>query len=303
MVIKISEYSPRFTCLLDPGKRDPVATLATLTLLSYAKLLSTTIAVLSFAILHYPDGSKATVWLSDGNIQYFHGKHIPLAIVAILIVLVGVPYTLLLFFWQWIMRTSHCNCFSRWIWDTKLNVIITTYHAPFNYEYRFWMGLLLIVWVVLYLTAAIRESQNPRLPLLTTLILVGFLLSLKGAIGIRLYKKMSIDIMETVILVNLFVFSGFSLYKFNTDYKAQVVIAYSSTAVVLLALVGVIMYHIIILIKRRKAALVQYNYTPLIQPVDAALSVTDAEITYSTVEGPTGQENSLRNSSSNSESD
>ena len=50
LVIKISEYSPRFTRLIGPGKRDTVATLATLVLLSYAKLLSTTIAVLSFAV-------------------------------------------------------------------------------------------------------------------------------------------------------------------------------------------------------------------------------------------------------------
>ena len=309
IVIKISEYSPRFTRLLAPGKRDPVATLATLTMLSYAKLLSTTIAVLSFAVLRYPDGSKTIVWLPDGNVQYFHGKHIPLAIVAILIVLVGVPYTLLLFFWQWLMRTSQHNCYSRctWIWDSKLNAFITTYHAPYNYEYRFCTGLLLIVRVVLYITAAVTESQNPRVPLLMTLLLVGFLLFLKGAAGMRLYKKTSVDIVETVILVNLFVFSGFSLYKFKSDNKTQVVIAYSSTVTVLLVLIGVIMYHIIVIVKKRKAVhshIQCYDHTPLIQPVEAALStISDSEITYSTVEGPTGQENSFKDSSSNNESD
>ena len=47
MVIKVSDHSPRFTRFIMQGRRDPVATLATLTLLSYSKLLSTTIAVLS----------------------------------------------------------------------------------------------------------------------------------------------------------------------------------------------------------------------------------------------------------------
>ena len=102
LIIIVSEYSPRFVRLV--GKRDPIATLATLILLSYATLLSTTIRALSFAVIEYPDGSQETVWLLDGNVKYFQGKHAALAIVALLIILIGVPYTLLLFFWQWIVR-------------------------------------------------------------------------------------------------------------------------------------------------------------------------------------------------------
>ena len=97
IVIIVSEYSPRFAGLI--GKRDPVATLATLILLSYAKLLSVTITALSFAILYYPDGSRETVWLPDGNVKYFQGKHVALVLMALLIILIGVPYTILLFLW------------------------------------------------------------------------------------------------------------------------------------------------------------------------------------------------------------
>ena len=151
MVIKISEHSPTFTRLIGPGKRDPVATLATLTLLSYAKLLSTTIAILSFAVLHYPDGSVVVVWLPDGSVQFFRGKHIALVIAACLITLIGVPYTFLLFFWQWLIRAPNRKCF-KWTNDTSFNAIITTYHAPYNYKHRYWTGLLLLVRIVLYIT-------------------------------------------------------------------------------------------------------------------------------------------------------
>ena len=58
--------------------------MATLILLSYAKLLSTTIVVLSFAILDYPEGSHI-VWLLDGNIKYLQGRHIGLFTAAIVI--------------------------------------------------------------------------------------------------------------------------------------------------------------------------------------------------------------------------
>ena len=97
----MSSYFTRFARLI--GKRDPAATLATLILLSYAKLLSTTITTLSFAVLDYPDGSQKTVWFPDGNVMYFQGKHVALVLTAMLIVLVGVPYTILLFLWQWLV--------------------------------------------------------------------------------------------------------------------------------------------------------------------------------------------------------
>ena len=55
-VIIISSYSIRFSKLI--GSKDPVATLATLILLSYAKILETCFESLSVGILSYPDGSR-----------------------------------------------------------------------------------------------------------------------------------------------------------------------------------------------------------------------------------------------------
>ena len=149
IIIIVSEYSSRFAALI--GRKDPIATLATLILLSYAKLLSITITALSFTDINYPDGSQETVWLPDGNVKYFQGKHAALVIVALLIILVGVPYTILLLLWQWIVRAP------RWKWtrNTKLNAFIAVYHVPYNSKYRYWTGLLLLVRVVLYII-------NPR---------------------------------------------------------------------------------------------------------------------------------------------
>ena len=55
---------------------NPVAVLATLFLLSYAKLLRSIINPLFFTFLKYPYDTKE-VWLVDGNIPYLKGK--PLA--------------------------------------------------------------------------------------------------------------------------------------------------------------------------------------------------------------------------------
>ena len=170
IVIIVSEYSPRFAALI--GKKDPIATLATLILLSYAKLLSITITALSSATMDYPDGSREMVWLPDANVKYFLGKHAALVIVALLIILVGVPYTLLLLLWQWIVRAPRWRVFN-WTRNTKLIAFIAAYHVPYNTKYRYWTGLLLLVRVVLYITASLTVSDNPQVALVATIILVG----------------------------------------------------------------------------------------------------------------------------------
>ena len=87
VVIIISSYSSRFSSLI--GKKNPVATLATLILLSYAKLLEISFKTLSVGVLEYPDGSSEMVWLPDASVKYLSGKHIPLFIAALVVLVVG----------------------------------------------------------------------------------------------------------------------------------------------------------------------------------------------------------------------
>ena len=280
LVIIISEHSPRFTRLI--GRRDPVATLATLILLSYAKLLSTTISVLSFAILDYPDGSHV-VWLPDGNVKYLQGKHIILFTAAILIVLLGVSYTLLLFFWQWCIQTPHWVIFG-WIRNTRLNGFITTYHAPYSIKHRYWTGLLLLVRVVLYITAAVTVSSDPQFPLLMTNILVGGLIFLKGIMGMRVYKGWLVDTVETLIYLNLLVFAALSLYHFNSDAIKQTAISYTSTTITFILLAGVVLIHGIVLVKKFFKPAEEIDEC-VIAPLQ--LAPEHAKTTYSYVKIPT----------------
>ena len=39
---------------------------------------------LLFTYLSYPDGTRKALWLHEGNVEYAHGKHIPLLLVALL---------------------------------------------------------------------------------------------------------------------------------------------------------------------------------------------------------------------------
>ena len=73
-IILISGCSLKFSQLI--GKKNPAATLATLILLSYTKLLQAVINILSFTILKYPNGSQKAVWLPDANVQFLEVKHV-----------------------------------------------------------------------------------------------------------------------------------------------------------------------------------------------------------------------------------
>ena len=277
IVIVVSEYSPRFAGLI--GKKDPISTLATLILLSYAKLLSITITALSSAVLDYPDGHQETVWLPDGNVPYFKGKHIPLALVAVLIIIIGLPYTILLFLWQWIVRAPRWKVF-KWTRNTKLNAFIVSHHVPHNSKYRYWTGLLLLVRVVLYITASVTVSAKPETFPLISNTLIGGLIVFKCIRSVRVYKKSLVDLVDTALYFNLLVFSVFSLYDFKTDIKKQTAVAHISTIITSILFIGAIFYHVTLLdIKKRLAE--DLNEYPL-----APVNPVNAEVTHSVVEPP-----------------
>ena len=126
IVIVLSYYSSTAAKMIG---HNPVAVLSTLFLLSYTKILRTIITALSFTILEYPDGLSVGVWLHDGNIRYLKGKHIPLFVTALLVLLLlFLPYTIILMFGQ----LSHRLNANRW---TK--PFLDAYHAPFILKYRF----------------------------------------------------------------------------------------------------------------------------------------------------------------------
>ena len=284
VVIIVSEYSPKFASLI--GKRDPIATLATLILLSYAKLLSVTITALSFANLDYPDGSRETVWLADGNVKYFQEKHIPFALVALLITSIGLPYTIILFLWQWLVRAPRWKVF-KWTRHSKLNAFIAAYHVPCTSKYRYWTGLLLLVRVILYITAAVSVSVDPNTIALVTSSLIAALFLFKGFIGLRVYKKSFVDIVATVMYFNLLIFSTLSLYDLKDEGSKQTALAHVSAAITLFLLAAAIVYHLSLLVRKTP---VDENTRPL----DPVPPTQPAAVTHSVIELSNHQEDNNR---------
>ena len=240
VVIIICETSSRFAKLI--GKRNPVATLATLILLCYAKLLHTVIASLSFTVLRYPDGSQQTVWLPDATVAYLKGKHIVLFVIAVLILIVGIVYTAILLSWQWLLRLQNIKVF-KWMSYQKLCHFIEPYHAPYAFKYRYWTGLLLLIRVVLYMVSAINVEGDPRVTLVANLFVIGSLLLMKGVFEKWIYKKWPIDILETIMYFNILAFSAFTWYTLDSG-KSQAAVAYTSIMITFFLLLSVISFHV-----------------------------------------------------------
>ena len=85
VIMLLSHYSSKVATILGSN---PIAVMATLFLLSYAKFLRTIIVALSYTLLEYPNNSKITVWLYDGNIRYLGNEHIPLFTAALVCLIV-----------------------------------------------------------------------------------------------------------------------------------------------------------------------------------------------------------------------
>ena len=239
-IIVISDYSNRFAKLF--VGRNPVATLATLILLSYTKLLRAIIAALSFAQLTYPDGSNEIVWLIDANVAYLQGKHIPLFIVAAAIALVGTAYTLVLFFWQWPLKYSKRTFLLRWTTNTKILAFMDAYHAPYNSPHRYWTGMLFLIRSLLYLINAVNILGDPRVNLVSIICVMVFLFTLYAVVQQKPLQSYSLNLLELASYFNLTFFTSLSFY-FKDSHGNQVVLAYISTTIALILFGAIVLYH------------------------------------------------------------
>ena len=242
LIIIISSYSTRFSNLI--GKKNPVATLATLILLSYAKLVEICFQSLSIGILEYPaGGSRKMLWLPDATVKYLSGKHIPLFFTTVLILLVGLVYTALLFLWQWLLYLPKWRIFN-WSRNPKVQTFIETYNTPYTPKYRYWTGLLLIARVALYLTAAANVSNNPTIALTSIFFVVGFIFCVKGFTSGKQYRMWSKDVLETFFHLNILIFATMKWYSLDNENKYQEAIAYTSVTITIILLLLIILYHL-----------------------------------------------------------
>ena len=239
LIIVVSRYSRRLTQLFS---KNPVATLSTLLLISYSKILDTIVTAVVFARLEYPDGTSKMVWYYDGSVVYLAGtheaNHLALYVIAILIwVFLFIPYTLLLFCAHWLQALSHWRILS---WLNKIKPFMDAYHAPYKKETRYWTGLLLFV--CLGLLSYVFDFNNAILVTSITVILAALAWMHMG-----IYEKCLNNILEAFFIANLCIISA-TTYLTNAGVS-QAVLANFFVGLAFAAFICIVLFHIYMIIR------------------------------------------------------
>ena len=190
-----------------------VSVMATIFLLSYAKILRSVITAVSFTHLVYPDETQHAVWLHNGNVKLFTAQHSLLCGFALILFLFYiVPLTISVVLAPSCLQARHnryCRRLLRWL--HKLRPLLDAYQQPYKDKFRNWPGVLLMVRMVLFVTFACNTNGNPSLNLVAIIITLIVLLLLCWS-SRRVYKNYLLGIIESFFFVNLGILSTFTLF-------------------------------------------------------------------------------------------
>ena len=211
LLIYASRYSVTASKMIG---RNVVSVLATLFLLSYAKLLRTVISAIAPISLEDEDRKSHLLWRMDANVPYFSPPHAVLFSTALLAVLLYIlPLTLLTLLAPLLQaRTNHRMM--RWV--VRMKPLLDAYQGPYKDKYRNWTGVTLLLRVILFTAFAANTHGNPNINLLIIAI-VAHIFQLPSGI---LYKCWLNGILVRFYIGNLAIFSSVALFL-NTSQGTE----------------------------------------------------------------------------------
>jgi len=246
VLLVVSRYSHALTGLLSNRLVPFMATVVFLSCLSAFVIMLTACQLTK---LDYPDGSQDIVWLLDPSVVYLKGKHIPLFVAGVLIGVVRSMYTLLLIFGHWVLHYPVLS---------KMKAFLNVHYAPFTSKHSFFFSLLVMVRLVLYLVSAFNIHGDPNVSLVSIILVLVLLLSLKLVITGKIYNKWLVDTIESSFICNIMVFTTATLYVREANGN-QSVVSYISIGVAVATFIGILFYHIFMFIFREMNCLFEQH--------------------------------------------
>ena len=238
LIIILSKYSIRVSKLMG---NNSVPVLATLFLLSHAKLFRIIISALSYTILYTSEGHKA-VWSADGNVDYLSSKHVGLFAVAVVSLLfLWLPYTLFLFLAQWLHM---CNCQPIVRFLFKIKPFLDAHYAPLRDKHRYWFGTLHLVRAVILLVSSLIPADQSSIATINILV-SSVVLMYFGSI---VYNKTVVAMFNMGFFLNLTVMTGATLYSHTVGGDSRVYV-YPLTGLALLQFVGLLIFKVYSILK------------------------------------------------------
>ena len=231
--------------------KNAVKVLATIILLSYTKLIQTTLISLHFQTLYTfntatKELSTMKRWFADANVEYLEGKHIPIFIAGVFFGALCIGFTVSLLCIQQLQKVSHLYLFS---WVIKFKPFFDAYTGPFSSRARFWTGLLLFIRITLVAVTSLNLMGKDINNVIATILILGILLVLAWFIRPGIYQKWSHDLLECSFLLNLLLLCTGTVYiaqgksEKRSEMWQQILTAVSAT-IAIATCVGVVLYHI-----------------------------------------------------------
>ena len=267
-IIVLAKLSERMAWLFGENK---VSVLATVILLSYAKILRTVMIILMPAKLTaLPDENlnstyQETVWAYDGNLKYLDGEHVSLFVFAILILMfLLVPYSIVLLCIQPLRSGSEFICL-KWVNHAYVKPFLDAYVGPLNPQNHFWVGLLLLVRCILFVIIAVTYSNSSQACELTLVLMMTLLLLLlyytrhiyskpKGHKRYKCYNRhflptgvSFLTLLEISFFFNLLVLGAVRLYSDfgdTKDAKTEATVICVSVGIAFIQFIGIVFYHL-----------------------------------------------------------
>ena len=220
-----------------------IPVLATVILLSYTKLLRTVIKIFSRTTIDC-DNITSLYWSIAPTQEYFHGWHILLFVIGIVVmVFLIVPFTLFLLLFP-LLELSNEKCRQRLSWFMiRLKPFFDAYRGPHTDIFCFWPGALVVVRIGLALTVAFPTTK-PLVVLFVTMLL---LISIYGVANI--YKPgQYVYFLDIGLLVNLAFLANLLKTTHRNDFEDKSDYPYIGVTLILtfafIVFVGVLLYHI-----------------------------------------------------------
>ena len=255
LIIILSKYSRRVAKVMG---NNSVPVLATLFLLSYAKLFSIIISALSYTILYTSEGRKA-VWSADGNVDYLSSKHLLLFVVAVAsLFFLLLPYTLI-FFLQWLYM---CNCrlIDKFLFNVK--PFLDAHYAPLKDKHCYWFGALHLVRAAILLISSLAPADHSSIVTISILA-SAVVLTFVGSI---VYQRVVITLFNVGFFLNLILISGASLYTQIMGGESTTY-AYILIGLAFLQFIGLLLFNVFAIF-RRSSKVMAYLHVCMKQHVE-----------------------------------
>ena len=232
-----------------------VQVLATLFLLSYAKLLRAIIEAASPIVL---TDKNSLVWLMDGNVAFFKGAHIFLFLFALVaMVLYIVPLTLLVLLAPCLQARSQHRLL-RWV--NKLKPLLDAYQGPYKDRFRYWTGLMLVVRIILFTVFASNIGGDPHVNLLAIIIILAVIVLGFWNFG-RVYKNAFVHILEVFFIYNLVFLTATTQFLKTSQRYSYTVEEYVTCAMIgstFVVFTIILAYHFYHQVKNSRATFIRY---------------------------------------------